>query len=836
MLIYFSLIKRIFFYFLLSAFLLLSAVVALSYIYQDKIISLFIEEANKHIKTPVNVGKINFSILEKFPHLSIGMDNIVIQEGIHGSTAPLAKAKRIYFTFSILDFIQGNYIVNQVYLENGEVYPKILKSGKNNYTIFEKDSTSDGGSVSFKLEKIILNKVLLNYSDEKRDQDFTLFAENVSANLFTENRIFDVGLQGEVTSHSIQVQGEEYFRNKDLRLDAKFLYDQNSDSIAIYPSVVKVHESEFLVEGNYYNNGTSQIDLSVQGENTDIQTILSLVPEKFYEKFKVYKSEGNVYFAGTLKGEISETEYPALNISFGCKEASFFHPRYKKEITKVNLEGTFTNNKANDLSSAILQLKNIKGSLDGRRFSGNLTLQNFSDYYLSCKIDGEFDVQSLLGFYPVEEIESASGLINLDVSFDGRLNNLKTTKTATKTKASGEIILDDLSFNLKKNNLPFTDFNGSFIFKNDDLAISDFSGEVGNSKFLLNGFFNNVLAYLIFDDQPISIEADLKSSLLDIDELLTGNVKEQSKTVEGEQYYSSFNISPKLVLSFNCDIDQIKFRRLKGRNLKGQLKVKNQIATGNKIHINAAGGSMTLDGTVDAGSKNQIEVKTQAAFEGIDIDSLFYIFQNFNQDFLVEKHLKGQIYAEVNSYMMFDDNLRLNTQSFRSEVGISIKNGELNNFEPMQKLSKYVEEESLARLRFSEIKNLILIDNKTIFLPDMEIQSNVSSIRVNGTHTFDQHIDYHLQVPLRDFRKRDRDETFAVVEEDGSTSNLFLTIKGTTDDYKIAYDTEAVKQKIKQDIKKEGQELKKVFKNKGQTDKKAKELNEEEYFDFGDGQ
>jgi hypothetical protein len=55
---------------------------------------------------------------------------------------------------------------------------------------------------------------------------------------------------------------------------------------------------------------------------------------------------------------------------------------------------------------------------------------------------------------------------------------------------------------------------------------------------------------------------------------------------------------------------------------------------------------------------------------------------------------------------------------------------------------------------------------------------------------------------------------------------------GTTDDYKIIYDTESVKKKIASDLKKEVKELKDAFKNKGTKEKKELELEEEEYFDW----
>lgn len=830
---YISLIKRILIYTLVAVVMLLSIAGTLSYVYQDKIIALFINAANEKIKTPVQVEKINFSILERFPSIAVSLHNVNIQEGIEGSQESLGKARNIAFAFNLFGFLRGDYVIDQVYIEDAEVFLKILPSGEVNYSIFEKDTTAAKQSLSFKLEKINLDNVLFTYGDLKRDQEYVLYADKTTAQLASHNQVYDIAINGQIESRHIRIDQDSYFQDKALSIKALLNYHLEKDSLNIQPSTFFVHDSEFSVLGVYHGADQHYIRLDTEGKDTDIQTILSLLPENIYKKFKVYRSEGNVYFNAHLEGSISDTSSPQLKIAFGCQNTSFYHPDIKRRIKDVTLEGIFEAKKANDLSTAVLNLKNVTGTFENRPFKGNLYIQNFEDYFVRLDIDAEIDAGSLLEFYPVESIKKASGLVDLDISFESRLNNLRKKGGVTKAKTSGEIILKDLSFDLASTKLPFNDFRGSFIFKNEDLAISDFSGKVGSSDFMVNGFFKNIIAHIIFEGQPISIEADLQSQLLDIDELLTGNLSESpGATVEGDQYYS-FKISPKLALTFNCDVDQVKFRRFFGHNITGKLQVKDQVAKASNVKLDAAGGNMVLTSTVDAKKENFITVDTEASFDKIHIDSLFYIFHNFNQDFLMDKHLKGQIFAEVNTSMVFDENLRFRSDLFKADVGIAIRNGELNDFEPMQKLSKFVEEESLSKLRFSELRNIIRIQNETIYLPAMEVKSNVSTIEIRGTHTFDQHIDYYLKVPIRNFRKQDRDAAFGAIEDDGKGSaNLFLTIRGTTEDYKIAYDSKAVVEKIKDDIKKEGQELKEIFQNKGSKETQNVELNEEEYFDF----
>jgi hypothetical protein len=244
------------------------------------------------------------------------------------------------------------------------------------------------------------------------------------------------------------------------------------------------------------------------------------------------------------------------------------------------------------------------------------------------------------------------------------------------------------------------------------------------------------------------------------------------------------------------------------------------------------GGNLTLSGIVDAKNHKAIDVVSTLKLNGINLDSVFYVFENFNQTFIQDKHLKGKATADVNLEMTLNQHLRLFQETLIADIGISIARGELNNFEPLKKLERYLGDEGLDKLRFSDLKNDIHIEKKQIYLPQMEVRSNVTDIKISGTHTFDQRIDYRLITPLRRKRVIEAAADGAWEQDGQGNSRLFLKIKGTTDDYRILYDTEAVKKKIVSDLKREVQELKDAFKSKGKKQEKEVEVSQEEYFDW----
>ncbi len=117
----------------------------------------------------------------------------------------------------------------------------------------------------------------------------------------------------------------------------------------------------------------------------------------------------------------------------------------------------------------------------------------------------------------------------------------------------------------------------------------------------------------------------------------------------------------------------------------------------------------------------------------------------------------------------------------------------------------------------------------------MEVRTNVTSLRLSGTHTFDQRIDYHVVAPLINNKNVNYQEAKSALEQDGEgQTKVFFKITGTTDDYRVSYDTDAVKKKIASDLKNEVKELKEAFKNKGTKQKKELELESDEYFEWDD--
>ncbi|MEP6734554.1 MAG: AsmA-like C-terminal region-containing protein [Chryseolinea sp.] len=823
-----NIFRKILFYLALFCGVIFLSLTISVFLFKDRIINQFIREANKQLNTPVKVGKMDVSMWTSFPKLSIVLKDVYVEDS-HPGQYPLLTAAEISFQLNMFDTWAGNYVVQGLKVYDSETNLKVNTNGENNYTIAKPSEGTGGRSVSFALHDVLLKNTRVSYSDLYNRQSHIYVSKDLTASIETAEDIYTIQSSGELTTEKIEIERQSYLRGKSFNIETKLVYDDIQKILTINPSLMALKGSEFKVSGSYKWKSKNLIDLQVDGKDTDIQTILSLLPESTAGSFEKYRSKGNVYFNGKLKGEISANKSPGISIDFGCTNTTLYHPDYKSKIEDASVKGSFASREMLNSTGAVLILKNVSGRLNDEPFTGNLIIQNFENPDVICDFKGKVDAGALLGFYPIEGVDNASGTLLADVAFKGRIELLKRKATAQKVSTQGTIDLQNIAFTFGKDHVGLKGLNGNLQFSNNDLALSNVTGKIGNSDFALNGFFKNIITFLLFENQPIGIETDLKSNYLDVDELFAIGFGSES-TGKSEEY--QFSISRNINLNFNCDVKQLRYKRFHATNLKGDMLVKNEMAVCRNINFHAMGGDMILSGIVDSHNKKAIEVVSNFKLNGIYIDSIFYVFENFNQDFIQDKHLKGQTSADVNLEMVLDQNLRLFSETLVGDISASIKNGELNNFEPMRKLKRYLNDEGLSKMRFSDIKNDIHIEKKTIYIPQMEVRTNVTTIKVSGTHTFGQLIDYHIIAPIRNNKNINYQEAKGALEEDGSQTKLLLRIKGTTDDYRISYDTEAVKKKIANDFKNEVKELKEAFKNKGTKEKKEVELQKDEYFEW----
>ncbi len=205
-------------------------------------------------------------------------------------------------------------------------------------------------------------------------------------------------------------------------------------------------------------------------------------------------------------------------------------------------------------------------------------------------------------------------------------------------------------------------------------------------------------------------------------------------------------------------------------------------------------GSITGNALITKNSGKQLSITCNAQPKMINIRQLFTSMNNFTQHFIMDKNVKGLLGGTVSFAAQWDSAYKFLPKSLKAQADIEITNGELVQFEPMMRLSKYIDVEELRHVRFKTLKNIIYINDRMVTLPEMAIHSTAFNITVSGQHSFDNLFDYRLKVLLSEIlfnkarKKKAEISEFMVEETREDQTTIPLIIAGTPDQFDVRFD------------------------------------------------
>ncbi|MFM7195583.1 MAG: AsmA-like C-terminal region-containing protein, partial [Bacteroidota bacterium] len=696
-----------------------------------------------------------------------------------------------------------------------------------NFSIFRDSLATGSEEIAFDIRSIQLTDLVVTYDDEQEGHHHEFSTPSLQASVSLRDGGYDIITLGTVDIGQIGIGDRTFLKGKSFRSGLSLKFNPEAKTVDIMPSELRLGNAVFNAEGYYDFHESPRMDLSLKGQNTTIGTMLSFLPSEIAAQFTRYESEGDLYFSLQLVGSPEEAPGLAFSITFGARNAVLFHPETGFKMDAANIDGKLSviGDGGNEVSE--LLLSKASGNLNGKPFRGNFRLRNFSDPRISLTYAGELEAPTLDQLLPDTIFSGTSGSLMADVSISGKLNDLRNKKTAYQVTSSGTITLNGFSVAFGAEKIPFTGWNGRLRFDGNDLMMDGVSGKIGKTDLAMTGEIKNLLTFLLHDGQKIGMSARIESTFLDLDDLLAYGYGKQNR----KGY--TFSISPRIGLRVEYEVGRLNYRRFNALDLKGKLNVTSGKATLEKNRFRSMGGTVSLDGIVDGSDARVVDLDADLKTKDVLLDSLFYVFEDFNQQFITARHLRGQVTSDITLRARLTPELELVQDRLVADLSLLIRKGELNDFEPILKLNKYLDDSGLRKLRFADLKNDIHIQDKTVFIPRMEIRSNLTTIQLSGKHTFDQHIDYRIVAPITGRRNINREEAgTAFVEDKGGQSKLYLKITGTTDNYQVGYDMAAVKEKISGQIRQEIKSLKESFKVKPKEPKKKLEIAEDEFFEW----
>ncbi len=449
-----------------------------------------------------------------------------------------------------------------------------------------------------------------------------------------------------------------------------------------------------------------------------------------------------------------------------------------------------------------LAVIDFTGEIDKSDFHFTGKLQNYSKWfqeYPRGKSLFEFDlvsdhlaVHDLLTYagenylpidYQKEEIDRLKLNGNLELLYDSAFQ-------------SADLWLNHLEGQMKLHPLRLENFKGRVHYEAGYLTLEDFQGKMGISD------FNIQLGYYLGEAQDSVLPKNyfyLTSQRLDIDALM-GFESLENKT-DHEEAFNIFQV-PFRDMDFSARVDKLNYHNfwLDEFFLQARTNVNHYIYL-DTLGVNAADGTLGIKGYFNGSDPNEIYFNSTMVADRLDLDKLLFKFENFGQDYLINENLHGLVSGTVISKFLVHPDLTPIIDRSEANMDLTVYQGRLVNFTPLQAMGEYFKDRNLRNVRFDTLSNTFELKEGILSIPKMNISSSLGFIELSGKQSLDMNMDYFIRIPLglvtqvgfrslfggKSAEEIDPDREDAIVFKDQNRRVRFVNVhmRGTPEDYQV---------------------------------------------------
>ena len=759
----------------------------ISAIYEKALIRYLKGYLGEHLLTELTMDDVRFRFLKGFPNITIEISDVVLKSGANFSrndfegtfSDTLLQAKSMYLQFDLLKLAGKDYDLKKIEVSDGNLNVLYDYKGRNNLSIW-KSAESTGKSYSVNLKNIELNNT--NFRVILLDEQFALqaLAQNLEFRGKMSANMLSGETNGKIKVRSLNSNQNALLNNASLELGLQLVY--SSKHLRIPKANVKLNRAVAHVVCDYKGGRDKYIELTVDMPEFGLDELMSLIPYDTRFSTGDYSFSGNGKLHFTISGIPGNTNQLLIKSDFELNQGTARNTKTRTQIDNLTLKGIVSGTNARDF---MLQIDTLNADIGKGFVQGSFLMNNLKNPRFRSNVHSMVDLKTLIEFINLDSLEM-SGRVYADFRMAGNFNGVKGDSAVRMLDylQSGSFRFENAALAIKDAPFEFSRINGKAKW-NQALILDSLNLIFNESTLMVSGTVQNLTGYLLKQNY-------LKSDLQISTDIISINRYLRKSDNSSAKHYEIF--PDRILLNAIIKSDHFVAGKFEATDVTIQLQAKKDSILMRQFAFRFPDGHITGNATISLDRQQKLTVRCTAQPQKINIQQLFYAFDNFAQHFILDKNIRGQLGGSISFVSAWDSALILMPKTITARGDFEITNGELFEFEPMMKLSKYIDLEELRHIKFKTLKNSIDISDRSVLIPEMAIQSSAFNIRVSGQHSFDNLFDYRLRVLLSEVlfnkarkKKKEIDE-FLVEESAADHTTIPLIIAGTPDNFDVKFD------------------------------------------------
>ena len=744
--------KRILIITLTTVFLVIAAAIVLPVIYKDDVAKIVKQEINKNINADVNFSSVSLSLFRSFPHFSLGLHDLSITGRDVFRYDTLAHIPSFNATIDLLSVMgSGPLKVVNITLSEPEINVVVLEDGSANYNIVpeseempgEQEMKEQSGKIILTMQKVNIVDAHIVYDDATIPVRFEAHGlDHILKGDLTKSSTL---LNTFTSSKDIYVTYDEvkYLSGAEAEIDANLNVDFNSMRFDFSDNLIRINALPLKAEGFFQMLDEGyDMDIIFSSRSESFKPLLSMIPAIYMEGYETLKTEGKLTFRGWVRGKYDEQNMPGYRIDLIVEDGMFQYPDLPSRVEDVKIRAS-VNNPSGVTDKLVMKVDNFSFLMAGSQINSSLELKTpVSDPDINSRISGTLDLSKIQEVYPLDRGMDLSGKISLDANFGGKMSALEQERYRD-FKALGYVLLENIRYQDSDYNIKVD--RGQFNLSPEYIDMASLEMEIGNSDINADGKLVNMLSYLL---QEGTVEGDLalRSGRLDLNELMPSAGEAPAGESEGE--LEAFVVPDRVDFNLTASVDQLLYSNMVLSDLVGEIQIKDQKVTMNKLSTNTLDGSMAMEGYYAFNGEGNPEVALNYNLKAVSVNKTAVTFATLSRFAPIAKKANGEVSSTFSLETELDKTMNpvfetLNSKGVFSADALSF--GDVNTLQDLGNTLK------INELKNPKIENLNIdfeISNGKLFVRPFDMQLNGMKATLGGSTGLDKTIDYDLKLDL----------------------------------------------------------------------------------------
>jgi len=531
--------KRILGVLILLPVLLITALLFYVQNNQAKIIKEQVATLNEGHDGLIIVGNSELALFGNFPDVSVKIYDVRIFETKAEDAPLIAEVKDIYVGFNLIDLLGGSYDIRSLLVEDGVFNIVIHENNTTNIqnALASTTAAPESASSNFDLKKIRLRNLDVHTLDEATNTDVEKFIYNAKGGFSLKDSEIAGHIDTELELNIIKDGDTTFIRKKHFEIHTDLTFNEDTGVLAIAPSGIAMENGDFQLEGTIDTQNDVDLDLAIQGTKPNFDMLIAFAPEDVIPFLEKYKNAGEIYFKANIKGPANYGNRPAINAEFGGGKAFLENTARAKKIDEVGFKGHFTNGANRDASTMEFSITDMKATLEEGEFEGSLFVKNFESPEVDMQINSNFNLDFIVNFFELEQVQDASGTVTLKMNFHDIVDIDNPEKALQQLNQAyfAELKVAELSLKAAQLPAPLDTLNVHFVMNGKSATLKQFDMAMGNSDVSISGFLSDLPAIVHHSDDPVDVHLDITSNKLDVAQLTRFSVEDSIQNGFDEQ-------------------------------------------------------------------------------------------------------------------------------------------------------------------------------------------------------------------------------------------------------------------------------------------------------------